>query len=87
MTTTQNTFQSMMTAHLTCDHTRSACTIGAKPATYTQPVTQTRIPCTLVSRQTAPSGRPTATIVISAEHSGMGVDVDLTVADRSVVTA
>jgi hypothetical protein len=53
-------------------------------ATYTLPVIGTRVPCRLVSRQTAPSGRPTATIVIPAEHSRMGVDVDLTVADRSV---
>lgn len=57
--------------------------------TYTQPVTQNAIPCQLLSRQTAPSGRKTATIVIPAAHSrltkdGQPVDVQLTVADRSV---
>lgn len=53
-------------------------------ATYRQPFTGTPIPCRLVTRYTTDKGRKVAAIIISAEHSGTGADLDLTVADRSV---
>lgn len=62
-------------------------TTTAPNAVYNMPAIGTPVPCILVSRQVSPKGRPTATIVIPAAHSKMGLDVDLTVADRSVVDA
>ena len=53
-------------------------------ATYSQPFTQTAIPCHLERRYTTDQGRKVAAIVIPAEHSRTGTDLDLVVADRSV---
>lgn len=53
-------------------------------ATYAQPFTHAAIPCHLERRYTTDRGRKVAAIVIPAEHSPTGADVDLVVADRSV---
>lgn len=68
------------------DHSPTTMEDTMTSATYAQPFTQTPIPCVLASRYTTDRGRAVAAITIPAEHSGMGVAVDLVVADRSVVT-